>query len=61
MNWKAETNEEYQARVWRWRSWFAWHPVDVGGVMVWLQWVERQKVFQGIYTHVDYRMTEPKP
>jgi hypothetical protein len=26
-----------------WHPYFAWHPVDVGDYVVWLEWVERQR------------------
>ena len=30
--------------LYTWEPWFAWHPVDVGFDIVWLSWVERQRV-----------------
>lgn len=43
-----------------WKKWFAWHPVQVGNYWVWLEWVERWKVFMGTYTQLDYRLPIPK-
>lgn len=28
----------------QWRRWFAWHPIDLDGRRVWLEWVETRLV-----------------
>lgn len=46
MRWRKETASEWKARIWKWHPWFAWHPVRIGGDMVWLETIERYgKVF----------------
>jgi len=39
-------------RVWQkalhrdeWQRWFAWHPVQAGDSLVWLQWIERRRCY----------------
>jgi hypothetical protein len=43
-----------------WRPWFAWRPVKVSGVWVWLEKVERRQVWHGPdvygYTETQYRL-----
>lgn len=36
------TLQEKHERTCHWHRWFAWHPVPVGAVMVWMQVVERR-------------------
>ena len=28
-----------------WHRWFAWHPVEAGQHLVWLQWIERRRCY----------------
>jgi hypothetical protein len=35
-----------------WHPYFAWHPVDVGDYVVWLEWVERRKERRQVVTVV---------
>lgn len=45
-----------------WRRWFAWRPVLCdGGVVVWLEMVERQMVFYYAGEEYHYRMLEVRP
>lgn len=39
MRWKKETPEEKRDRLKKWKPWFAWYPVIVGGERVWLEQV----------------------
>ena len=39
----------------KWRPWFAWYPVVVMGIWVWLEWVERQRCESIGGEWTDYR------
>jgi hypothetical protein len=52
-------------RVWRkalhreeWQPWFAWHPVEVGGSFVWLEWVERRRCYAVIDEWWEVRLPD---
>lgn len=42
MRWTPNSPEYFQ-----WHRWFAWYPVQVGDTWVWLETVERVRVFIG--------------
>ena len=39
-----------------WQPWFAWHPVQVGGSLVWLQSIERCHCYAVIDEWWEYRL-----
>ena len=54
MRWKArETFAQKVDRLFEWHFWFAWKPVPIGikdgwHIMVWLEYVERQGIYEGL-------------
>lgn len=54
------TLQEMHARDGNWHRWFAWRPVAVGSVMVWLQFVERRSTSLSLSDYggmvYEYRM-----
>lgn len=61
----GETIEQYQARTWVWRPWFAWRPVGLpDGRTAWLESVERKRHRYGPVTELSdgvcwiYRLPE---
>lgn len=61
MKWHKESRETYVARVFKWHSWFAWFPVQIGEERYWLTTVERKASLM-IYDSViwEYRLrSEP--
>ena len=34
MRWRIDESDE-------WRPWFAWYPVRVARLVIWLEWIER--------------------
>ena len=54
MRWPASNHHRYY-----WQSWFAWHPVNVHGTWVWLEWLERGVTDLGIATAIEYRVPTP--
>lgn len=40
-----------------WRRWFAWHPIKINGKeVVWLETVERKRVWGGDFDSYVYRL-----
>lgn len=61
----GETYAEWEERIGRWHSWFAWYPVRVGKHDCrWLERVERKGTvefsYDGLYTNWQYRAKENK-
>lgn len=46
-----------------WRRWFAWHPIQMDGELVWFEWVERCGTLRqhGYDTVVDWAYRKPLP
>src|SRR3954454_1650512 len=52
-------------RVWRkalhreeWQPWFAWYPVDAGGSLIWLKWIERCRCYAVIDEWWEVRLPD---
>jgi hypothetical protein len=41
-----------------WQPWFAWHPVEVGGSLVWLEWIARCRCYAVIDEWWEVRRPE---
>lgn len=37
----------------RWQKWFAWHPVQIGEYIYWLQYVGRAPLNDGTYEYKE--------
>lgn len=48
--------DESQKEFETWHPWFAWHPVFIDGVMVWLETVERKRESSWYETFWEYRI-----
>lgn len=35
-----------EVELMEWRRWYAWRPVFVEGVLVWLEWLERRSIIE---------------
>ena len=42
----------------QWKTWFAWHPVDVEGVRVWMEWVYRREQSTPYGSFFQYQLTK---
>ena len=52
-------------RVWRkalhreeWQPWFAWYPVEAGGSLIWLKWIERCRCYAVIDEWWEVRLPD---